>query len=55
VIIGPCLKIPAMVKIKRFEGEYGGEDVKFDELWTTEKEKNIPEFIESNELFNDDL
>ena len=44
-----------MVKIKRFDGEYGGEDVKFDELWTAEKEKNIPEFIESNELFNDEL
>lgn len=55
VVIGPCLKIPALVKINRFIGDYGGEDVKFDELWTLEKEKSVPEFIESKELFNDDL
>ncbi|ABR54484.1 protein of unknown function DUF87 [Methanococcus vannielii SB] len=55
VLIGPCLKIPALVKINRFLGDYGGEDVKFDELWAIESEKNTPEFIKNKELFNDDL
>jgi hypothetical protein len=36
-------------------GDYGGEDVKFDELWAIESEKNTPEFIKNKELFNDDL
>ncbi|MBP2172540.1 helicase HerA domain-containing protein [Methanococcus voltae] len=33
IVLGPSLKIPALIKVNRFNGVYGGEDVMFDELW----------------------
>ncbi|HIP16273.1 MAG TPA: ATP-binding protein [Methanothermococcus okinawensis] len=35
IIIGPALRIPALVKINKFNGKYGGEDL--DIVWIWEK------------------
>ncbi len=38
VIIGPALKIPAIVKIDKFNGDYGGEDLDIVKLWGNNKQ-----------------
>ncbi|ENN95584.1 hypothetical protein J422_07017, partial [Methanocaldococcus villosus KIN24-T80] len=37
IILGPCIKIPALVKIDKFNGEYGGEDLDLVKLWKKEE------------------
>jgi len=37
IILGPALKIPAMVKINRFNGKYGGEDINIVNIWKGSK------------------
>ncbi len=37
VIIGPSLKIPAIVKIDKFNGEYKGEDIPIVDIWGENK------------------
>ncbi len=48
IILGPCIKVPAIVKIDKFDGEYGGEDLKIVELW----EKN---YKNSENIKEDDI
>ena len=40
VIIGPCLKIPAIVKIDKFDGEYKGEDIDIVGIWGNNNNNN---------------
>lgn len=39
IILGPCVKVPALVKIDEFDGERGGEDLDLVKLWSREEEK----------------
>jgi len=34
VIVGPAIKIPAAVKIRKFQGSYGGQDIEVVEEWS---------------------
>ena len=40
VIIGPALKIPAIVKINKFNGKYGGEDLPIVDIWKNRTNNN---------------
>ena len=61
VVIGPAIKIPAVVKIDKFEGELGGDDIDIISMWkkaNKEEDKNqskkreIPDYItDDSELF----
>lgn len=39
VIVGPAIKIPVAVKIKRFQGQYGGRDIDVVSEWKSMSEK----------------
>ena len=49
VIIGPSVKIPAIVKIKKFKGKYGGEDVKF--VWKNQEDEYESQSLESDDMY----
>jgi len=61
VVIGPAIKIPAVIKIDKFEGKLGGDDIDIINMWkkaNKEEEKNqskkteIPNFMaDDSELF----
>ncbi len=52
IILGPCIKIPAIVKIDKFDGEYKGEDIDLVELWNKVKEdKELKNNTFENEAF----
>jgi DNA helicase HerA-like ATPase len=58
IILGPCIKVPAIVKIDKFDGIYGGEDLRIDEILTgRNNDKGIVEEddIEKNAFGDDDL
>ncbi|HIP84888.1 MAG TPA: ATP-binding protein [Methanothermococcus okinawensis] len=41
IIIGPALNIPALVKINKFNGRYGGEDLDIVEIWKKSHREKI--------------
>jgi DNA helicase HerA-like ATPase len=51
VIIGPALKIPAIVKINKFNGKYGGEDLPIVDIWKNRTNNNDND----EELSSDDM
>ncbi len=38
IIVGSAIKLPVAVRIKKFEGEYGGEDLNIYEEWSMKRE-----------------
>jgi DNA helicase HerA-like ATPase len=51
VIIGPALKIPAIVKINKFNGKYGGEDLPIVDIWKNRTNNNNDEELSSDDMF----
>lgn len=51
VILGPALKIPAIVKINKFNGKYGGEDLDIVDIWNTNNNPNNEERLSSDDMF----
>ncbi len=41
IIVGSAVKLPVAVKIKKFKGEYGGEDLNICEEWSMKKESKF--------------
>ncbi|MEM0480906.1 MAG: ATP-binding protein [Candidatus Aenigmatarchaeota archaeon] len=41
VVIGPAIRIPALVKIKKFEGKISGTDIDFVEEWNKNEEIDL--------------
>ena len=56
IILGPCIKVPAIVKIDKFNGTYGGEDLDIYGILTgRDKDTQIEEIdIIDDEAFGDD-
>ncbi|XRO77531.1 helicase HerA-like domain-containing protein [Methanocaldococcus sp. 10A] len=59
IILGPCIKVPAIVKIDKFDGRYGGEDLKIVELWEKDYIESInlkkSDKIDDSAFGDDDL
>lgn len=58
IILGPCIKVPAIVKVDKFDGRYGGEDLNLVELWEKDfinTERLKTDDIEENAFGDDDL
>ncbi len=56
IILGPCIKVPAIVKVDKFDGKYGGEDLDLVKLWEIDfinAESSKTDEIEKN-AFGDD-
>ncbi|AEH06669.1 helicase HerA domain-containing protein [Methanothermococcus okinawensis] len=51
VILGPALNIPAIVKINRFNGDYGGKDLNIVNIWNN----NSNNYNNEKRLSSDDM
>lgn len=43
VIVGPAVKVPVAVKIRKFEGVYGGQDIDIVREWNMQREEEHPD------------
>ncbi|ACX72745.1 protein of unknown function DUF87 [Methanocaldococcus vulcanius M7] len=53
IILGPCIKVPAIVKVDRFDGRYGGEDLDIVKLWGESFEEETDDDFEDR-IFDED-
>ncbi|EHP87434.1 helicase HerA-like domain-containing protein [Methanotorris formicicus] len=53
IIIGPCIKIPAIVKVNKFNGNYGGEDIDFIKFWKERMEEKEKMTKDEEEFYDD--